>query len=200
MGDAADDGLIIDRLTGAFHRRQLDRDLVAGRDRSDVPTASLMIDIDHLERFTGDDGTPPADLVVERVSWVIMATVRATDVVYRHAASGFCVLLPSTRDEDAIAVADRIHSNVAKMPLLGEIGVTISLGVATGPAEDLATSVDRALRALDEAIRTGQPRVIDPQMVDAEGAPQREAHRRNRFEVLAARSAATSVALPPPAV
>ena len=61
----------------------------------------------------------------------------------------------SSDDEDAIAVADRIHANVAKMPLLGEIGVTITLGVATGPGEDLASSFARALRALEEAVRGG---------------------------------------------
>lgn len=169
LGDVAvDDRQNIDRLTGAFNRRQLDHDLVAGIDRSGMPTASLMIEIDDLDRYSGEDGTPTADLVVERVSWVIMATVRGTDVVYRRDRSSFCVLLPSTPDGHAVAVADRIHGNVAKMPVLGAIGVTISLGVATGPPEDLATLVDRALKALEEAVRTGRPKVIDPEMYCAD--------------------------------
>ena len=147
--------LVVDRVTGAFNRRQLDRDLAAGLDTSELPTASLMIDVDDFEAFTGKKGIASGDQILERVAWVIMATIRTTDVVYRHEDSSFCVLLPSTHDVDAVAVADRIRENVQKMPLLSQSGVSIKVGVASGSSADVASAVDRAIRALGEAVRTG---------------------------------------------
>lgn len=152
--------VIVDRVTGAFNRRQLDVDISAGLDTSDQSTATLMIDVDEFETYNGKRGNAKGDQILERVAWVIMATVRTTDVVYRHEASTFCVLLPSTSDADAVAVADRIQTNVAKMPLLSECGVKIKVGVASGAAGDVKDAVDRAVKALDEAVRTGQPRIL----------------------------------------
>ncbi|MFN3254823.1 MAG: GGDEF domain-containing protein [Ilumatobacter sp.] len=169
------DEVIVDRVTGAFNRRQLDADIAAGIDTSENSTATLMIDVDRFASYNGKKGAASGDQVLERVAWVIMATVRTTDVVYRHEASTFCVLLPSTSDDDAVAVADRIRANVAKMPLLSERGVTVSVGVSSGPATGVADAVDRALSALDEAVRTGQPRLLSAgidagPVADAQGA------------------------------
>lgn len=166
------DDVIVDRVTGAFNRRQLDAVIAGGFDTSDQPTATLLIDIDDFAQFIGlkdqskkdgkKDGkrdgkkeVSSSDQVLERVSWVIMATVRTTDVVYRHSASSFCALLPTTSDEAAIAVADRIRLNVEKMPLLAEMRVTVSIGVATGTSDDLATTIKRADEALTRGIVTG---------------------------------------------
>lgn len=163
--------VIVDRVTGAFNRRQLDEDIAAGIDTSGQTTATLMIDVDEFDSYNGKRGTAKGDQVLERVAWVIMATVRTTDVVYRHEASTFCVLLPSTSDTDAVAVADRIQMNVAKMPLLSECGVTIKVGVASGAAGDVKDAVDRAVRALDEAVRTGQPRILNAEAGSAGAEP-----------------------------
>lgn len=151
--------VIVDRVTGAFNRRQLDADVAAGLDTSDQPTATLMIDVDAFDGYTGKKGAASGDQVLERVSWVIMATVRTTDVVYRHGGSSFCVLLPATTDADAVAVADRIRSNVQKMPLLAESHVTVSVGVATGTGQQLADTIERADRALAEGSARGPNQV-----------------------------------------
>lgn len=152
--------MIVDRVTGAFNRRQLDAYVARGIDMSDQPTATLMIDVDDFTVYNGKKGTASGDRVLERVSWVIMATVRTTDVVYRHGPSSFCVLLPATTDDDALAVADRIRGNVQKMPLLAESRVTVSVGVATGSGRDLATTIERADAALTAGGRTGPNQVF----------------------------------------
>lgn len=147
------DDVIVDRLTGAFNRRQLDVDIANGVDTSGRSTATLMIEVDRFDTYDGRKGNAKGDQVLERVAWVIMATVRTTDVVYRHQPSTFCVLLPSTSDDDAAVVADRVRGNVAKMPLLAEYGVTVTVGVAVGPSDDIGDAVDRATKALEDAVR-----------------------------------------------
>ena len=153
-----DERAVVDSVTGAFNRRQLDLDIARGVNVGDQPTATLMIDVDDFESFNGRKGAAHGDQVLERIAWVIMATVRATDVVYRHSASSFCVLLPSTSDADAVSVAERIQRNVDAMPLLAMLEVQVTIGVASGAADDVAGAVDRALAALDDAVERGKPR------------------------------------------
>ena len=154
------DDVIVDRVTGAFNRRQLDADVAAGLDTSDQPTATLLISVDDFPSYTGKKGVASGDQVLERVSWVIMATVRTTDVVYRHARNAFCVLLPATTDADALAAAGRIRGNVERMPLLAESRVTVSVGVATGPGADLASTIQRADDALMSGASSGNNQVF----------------------------------------
>ncbi len=162
--------MVVDRVTGAFNRRQLDADIAAGVDTSDQPTATLLISVDDFPAYTGKKGVASGDQVLERVSWVIMATVRTTDVVYRHARDSFCVLLPATSDADALAVASRIRSNVERMPLLAESRVTVSVGVATGAGTDLASTIQRADEALTSGAATGCNQVFAERRVVANAA------------------------------
>lgn len=152
--------VIVDRVTGAFNRRQFDADIAAGLDTTDLPTATLLIVVDDFDSYNGKKGAVSGDQVLERVSWVIMATVRTTDVVYRHARDAFCVLLPATFDVDALTVASRIRVNVERMPLLAESRVTVSVGVATGSGTDLASTIQRADDALSSGALTGHNQVF----------------------------------------
>lgn len=156
----SDDDLIVDRVTGAFNRRQLDIDLAAGVDPSGLSTATLMIDVDDFARYSGKRGVEAGDKILERVAWVVMATVRTTDIVYRHKESSFCVLLPATADDHAVVVAERIRANIESTPLLSESNVTVSVGVAIGSSEQLSSTVERADAALDSSVSSGGNRVV----------------------------------------
>lgn len=175
------DIVIVDRLTGAFNRRQLDADVAAGVDTSGQSTATLMIDVDQFATYDGKQGNASGDRILERVSWVIMATIRTTDVLYRHGSSCFCVLLPVTSDTDALAVADRIRGNVQKMPLLAESHVTVSVGVATGFGSDIATTIQRADAALAAGFQTGPNQVFDGGVDEhrSESTPNRTVEPQN---------------------
>lgn len=176
------DDVIVDSVTGALNRRQLDADVAAGVDTSGQSTATLMIDVDQFATYDGKQGNASGDRILERVSWVIMATVRTTDVLYRHGPSSFCVLLPVTSDADALAVADRIRGNVQKMPLLAESHVTVSVGVATGTGSDIASTIERADAALAAGLETG-PNQVFGGGVD-ENSPQPIPNRTARTDEL----------------
>jgi diguanylate cyclase (GGDEF)-like protein len=152
--------LVVDRVTGAFNRRQLDLDIAAGVDALGMSTATLMIDVDDFDRYLAGGAANSSDQILERVAWVVMATVRTSDIVYRHRASSFCVLLPATTDEHALMVAERIRSNIEGTALLTESNVTVSVGVAIGSSEQVGDTVDRADAALDSTSGAGRNRVI----------------------------------------
>ncbi len=145
-----DEDIIVDRVTGAFNRRQLDMDIAAGVDRSGLSTATLMVEVDDADRF-GKPESSESNQILERVAWVLMATVRTSDIVYRNTGSSFCVLLPATADDDAMIVAERIRHNIESTPLLCESRVTVSVGVAIGPSKELERTFEAADAALHSA-------------------------------------------------
>lgn len=161
----------VDRLTGAFNRRQLDADIESGLSTGGTPnatmTAAMRINVDQFSNHDSTNHDPEnrvttheaatGDQVLEGVAWVIMATARTTDVVYRRGPSTFCVLLPSTGAADAVILARRSAANIDRLPLLAGCGVSVTAGIAVGHAADVADAVERAVDVLDHAIRSGRP-------------------------------------------
>lgn len=157
----------LDALTGLPNRRHLDdlgRALAQGRRRGDR-LGLLMIDIDHFKRLNDRHGHQTGDAVLRLVAQAIAASVRADDTPARYGGEEFAVILRQASPEQAVEVAERIRSAVARSPLadLGVEGpVTVSVGVAlaSGAGEPLFGLVERADRALFRAKRTGRDRVI----------------------------------------
>jgi diguanylate cyclase (GGDEF)-like protein len=98
----------------------------------------LLIDIDHFKRLNDRYGHQAGDAVLRGVAQTLRQTVRSFDQVARYGGEEFAVILPETDAEQAREVADRIRRAVASIPFRTQEGVkvrvTISIGVATAPA------------------------------------------------------------------
>lgn len=111
----------------------------------DRPASTLMVKIDGFESV---GQAKRRRKIIDQVSWVIIDTLRSSDAVYRHGDAGFCVVMAKTPENEALAAADRLRSNVESMPLLAEAGVTVAVGVAVGSEADLPRSIARAEAAI----------------------------------------------------
>lgn len=156
-----------DELTGLNNRRQLFTlgELELGRARRyGKPFSAVMIDIDHFKSFNDRFGHSVGDEVLRLVAERSRSALRTLDVIGRYGGEEFCVLLPETGLEAAVLVGERLRQSVGGSPLpsqAGELGVTISLGVAelqTG--ESLASLLNRADEALYAAKEGGRNRVV----------------------------------------
>ncbi len=94
--------------------------------------------------------------VLDQVSWVITDTMRNTDAVYRHGEIGFCVVMAQTPEREALEAANRLRGNVESMPLLADVGVTVTIGVAVGSEADLDDSIARAEQAVSNSHEANQ--------------------------------------------
>jgi diguanylate cyclase (GGDEF)-like protein len=146
-----EDDVIVDRATGAFNRRRLDRDVAAGVDPFCLPIATLVLHVGNIEQL-GKLGTAPVDRILERIAWVVKAAVRASDTVYRDGDSSFCVRMPKTTDEEASTVVRRIQSNIESTPLLTDSKITVSVGVAVGDPGQVSNTAQRAVDAASPVV------------------------------------------------
>jgi diguanylate cyclase (GGDEF)-like protein len=163
-----------DPLTRLYNRRVFtlwcEKEL-ARSERTGAPFALMMIDIDHFKRINDNYGHVTGDralcIAVERMQQAI----RGIDVLARWGGEEFAVLLPNADAEQAMAVAERVRANVARilMPAhrLAEeftdptIRMTVSLGVASygGPKDTVTAMLRRSDAGLYKSKSDGRNRI-----------------------------------------
>ncbi len=156
----------IDALTGVPNRRGFYHALapwMALACRPGPPTAFIILKLDHFKRVNDSYGHLVGDTVLKAMVDICRKQLRGSDLMGRMGGAEFAVQLPCTTLADALLVAERIRSSVAKMPVKTEravITLTASLGVTTIRAEDSKVSLfQRADDALQEARRGGRNQV-----------------------------------------
>ncbi|HEX8342652.1 MAG TPA: diguanylate cyclase [Tepidisphaeraceae bacterium] len=138
-----------DGLTGLWNRAYLDHRLAAdsaASARHGWPLSCVMIDIDHFKNINDTYGHSFGDDTLRAVADRINLASRCDDVPCRYGGEEFVVLCPGVGAADAARLAERIRTSVSGTPLLADVRVTCSLGVADGsPDEGLLAAADRAL-------------------------------------------------------
>jgi diguanylate cyclase (GGDEF)-like protein len=179
----------MDKLTGLFNRRHLDRRLAEEVARAQAYGLSLSIflfDIDHFKHFNDTCGHQAGDECLKFVSAVTRKVTRGSDVVCRYGGEEFLVIFLGESRENAWRHAERIRAAIAtsdypegKRQPLGVL--SISGGVASFPDDGLdpASIVEVADRALYHAKATGRNRVLRPSDVPDSAVDEaaRAAHR-----------------------
>jgi diguanylate cyclase (GGDEF)-like protein len=158
-----------DSLTGLFNRRyfmELAENGLARTIRYGGPLSVLMLDIDHFKKINDSYGHKVGDVVLIEMAGIFAKTLRETDIVGRLGGEEFAVFMPETTEEKAIAVAERLRSSIAELPVGLEDGsifhFTASIGVSSLVTKDL--NIDNLIcyadQALYEAKRNGRNKVV----------------------------------------
>jgi diguanylate cyclase (GGDEF)-like protein len=155
-----------DPLTGISNRAALEQHLTretALARRHHTPLSLIVIDIDWFKKVNDRHGHAVGDTVLRSVAQVIQKGLREGDLLFRYGGEEFVILLNNTAQDGAVQVAERIRAAVAATPCHCEgrdIGVTVSLGVATLAEENGSALFDRADHALYQAKNQGRNRVM----------------------------------------
>ena len=156
-----------DQLSGALNRRGLDDALereAARAERNDTPLCIALIDIDDFKMVNDSFGHQVGDVVLVHLVAIIRETIRTHDLIGRYGGEEFLLLLPDSRIDEAVAVADRLQRALAgKAVAWGtqKLHVTFSAGVAARSAgESNEALIGRADLALYQAKRAGKNRVV----------------------------------------
>jgi diguanylate cyclase (GGDEF)-like protein len=144
---------ITDSLTGLKTRRYFLEALQSEwkrASRSGRPFSVVMIDLDKFKNVNDQKGHLEGDLVLARVGRLLEQKVRHSNVVARYGGDEFVVLMPETGLEQAQILAERLRVWIASDPMLNQLQITGSFGVATFPLH--GARVEEILSVADEGM------------------------------------------------
>jgi diguanylate cyclase (GGDEF)-like protein len=125
-----------DALTGALNRRALEE--AASREtarsmRSGHSLCMIMLDIDQFKLINDRYGHAAGDRVLQALVQKTKVMLRKQDLLARTGGEEFTILLPDTRAEAGVEVAERIRQAIEQMEVPFEsepLRFTVSMGVA----------------------------------------------------------------------
>ncbi len=157
-------GAVVDQLTGVLNRGALTprvAELEHQASKTGEQVAVIAIDVDHFKAINDRHGHAAGDLVLCEVARRLDDCLSQSEPIYRFGGEEFVVVIAGIDHTEAQRRAERMRLAVARRPI-GDIAVTISLGVAASPPgrafafEDVFARADEALYA---AKRGGRDRV-----------------------------------------
>lgn len=160
-----------DYLTGLLNRRAFAErfEAEAGRiSRERTQVSLIMADIDRFKLINDTFGHQAGDTVLREFSACLSEICRSYDFLGRHGGEEFVICLPSTNNEQALQIAERMRSAVEQLTIVipeleQAIRITASFGVTTSQAglpETLHTLITKADNAMYQAKAEGRNRVM----------------------------------------
>jgi diguanylate cyclase (GGDEF)-like protein len=163
-----------DPLTRSYNRRYLierfDAELSYAK-RHGSALSVILLDLDMFKSVNDEHGHGSGDRVLRAVSDRVLELIRKEDTFGRYGGEEFAVLVRGLGRDGVARFAERIRRSIESMRVLidpGEIGITISLGIASssecGPdptQSDLFALADRRLYLAKERGRN-QVCSVDP--------------------------------------
>jgi len=148
---------LCDDLTKAFNRRffesYLDEEIERSR-RYGTLFSIIFLDLDDLKMVNNFYGHLTGSRTLQEVAKRILGAVRTIDKVVRFGGDEFCIILPQTDSDQAMAVANRVRkamtATVFNVDANVEISITASFGIATYPTH--AITKEGLIRQADAAM------------------------------------------------
>ena len=164
-----------DGLTGLLNHRAFQgraEEALAQARRYGRACAVLLTDVDHFKAVNDTYGHPVGDLVLKGIAQILREKARDTDLVARYGGEEFALIMPETDGKGALVIAERIREAVQARVFQTELGalrVTLSLGIASAPADGSAKQglIGLADQCLYFAKRHGRNRSVLPQHMES---------------------------------
>lgn len=145
-----------DELTGFYNRRYFIESAnkeLKRTERYDRHFSLLMLDIDHFKKINDSYGHAAGDLALRHLASIINKNLREVDITGRLGGEEFCILLPDTKLDNAVLLAERLKKNIESAPLKSydkAITLTVSIGVTAYSSD--TNNIDELLKRADEGL------------------------------------------------
>ncbi len=157
-----------DVLTGIFNRRyffELVEQKSSGLQNNKIPSCVIMMDIDFFKSINDKGGHLYGDFVLKKFADTCTGVLRKDDIFGRYGGEEFCILLPDTKMNDAVSIAERIRKTIENTDFTLDhihMSVTVSVGIAACSyvsSNFIEEALSKADSALYEAKSTGRNKV-----------------------------------------
>jgi len=139
----------IDPLTGLNNRRLLEQ-ILDTFSITNTSFCAITFDIDHFKKVNDTHGHAAGDQVLKELARIVLDSSRDNDVCIRLGGEEFLILMTNCTQGVAVKLAERLRATVMEYAFTGVGTVTISLGVAIWPAQEL--SPHDTLKLADERL------------------------------------------------
>ena len=148
-----------DEVTTLFNKRAFDRSLESEFGKAKRYGHKLSVVVLDVNAHGARERAGVATQVLSDMGKALKRAARGTDCVARYGVDEFRILLPHTDTPEAMIAAQRLRSLVEKQATARRKKITVSIGVATFPADaqDPGALNTRAERALLAAKQGGVP-------------------------------------------
>jgi diguanylate cyclase (GGDEF)-like protein len=153
---------MVDPLTGIANRRSFLQDaaqLAKDYGANPLPTAVLLIDLDHFKSINDRFGHALGDRVLEIFAESARQAVRSTDLLGRLGGEEFAAVLSDISSDKAAAIAERIRESFALATRKVDsrpVCATLSIGLAH--CQEAALNVAELLAQADQALYVAKER------------------------------------------
>ena len=156
---------ITDGLTGLYNHRYLQERLEEELERARLQNGNvtvLFVDLDEFKAYNDTCGHIHGDEALRSTAHMIERSIRHVDLAGRYGGDEFLIVLVGAPLSEGVRVAQRTREQVAALHRGRLPAVTVSIGVATFPADADSKNelLDKADWALYEAKRSGRNRVV----------------------------------------
>jgi diguanylate cyclase (GGDEF)-like protein len=156
-----------DELTGLINKRHMQGLMEQEHQRcirSGQSFCIAVLDIDRFKAVNEAHGYTVGDAVLRAAAQEALRHVRVSDVLARWGGEEFVLMMGDARAALARGGLERLHQKVGALRILhgtAAVGVTLSGGLAEHHAgENVAQTLERAERALQEAKSQGRGRIV----------------------------------------
>lgn len=141
-----------DELTNVFNRRAFFDNIdnyIKDKQLRDQPFSLIMFDIDRFKNINDTYGHLVGDDVLKRLTQLIIEDKRYNDQIYRYGGEEFFILLPNTRLDGAIKLAQRLHNLIKNFKIPKVDHITVSMGVVEFKEKE---TIDDLIKRLDDLL------------------------------------------------
>ena len=123
----------------------------------DAPISLLLVDVDYFKKYNDNYGHPEGDRCLALLGNCLRESLtRDNQLVARYGGEEFALILPESDIQEALRLAQTIIRNVFSLHIehaFSPFGrVTVSVGISTARAVDIAGSQQNIIIAADQAL------------------------------------------------
>lgn len=142
----------VDALTGLFNRMYLEHALYELQRGSAAGCYGIMIDLNFFKAINDTYGHSAGDMALCDVAGIFRKETDRRATVFRYAGDEFIILLKTEREEDVIALEERLQEAAARFNAAKERAYQISYAMGHDRYVRGADTEDSFLKKIDEAM------------------------------------------------
>ncbi|UNC91366.1 GGDEF domain-containing protein [Candidatus Contubernalis alkaliaceticus] len=154
---------ITDPLSGIFNRQKLNQELphfiqISKDDKT--PFSLVLFDIDNFKEINDHYGHLAGDDIIIKLTEIVQKNIRKNDIFARWGGDEFIILLPNTKEKEAVELIIRIQEAIKKFDAEPKL-ISCSFGIVSlRPQDDMDSILHRADEKLYEAKADGKNTIV----------------------------------------